>query len=225
MHRCVCLSSFELPDGLVYAGWVVPAAIFSSRRNRREDLGVWREFERRELELEMGNLVVRMSYAPEVVSGRRKRKVPRREVAPDLVTLFSEWLATLDAELAPPTVQHYEMYVGVHFLSFFDSLEDITKATGTEYFQARLRKVTRRTVLKELLALRRFLGWCEDHEFIEAAPIIKSPSQKATGTRRMKHKSIHLSKENIERVIAAPRRAAKQFNSVAVVAVGRRLLD
>lgn len=138
----------------------------------------------------------------EVVSGRRKQKVARHQVAPDLVTLFAEWLATLDAELAPSTVEHYEMYAGKYFVHFFDTLSDITKASGTEYAQARLRRVTRKTVLKELSALRRFLGWCEDHGFIDEAPEIRSPSQKATGTRALEHQSIHLTEEQIERVIA-----------------------
>ena len=139
----------------------------------------------------------------EVVSGRREQRVEGALVAaPDLTTLFAEWLATLDAELVPSTVKHYEMYVGVHYLGFFRSLADINAGTGTEYVQARLRKVTRRTVLKELSALRGFLRWCCDKGFIAEVPSIRSPSAKATGTRRFEHKAVHLDETTILNVIA-----------------------
>ena len=93
----------------------------------------------------------------EVCSDRRAGRGPRG-VRP-LDVLMAEWLAQVEPELAPETWQTYQGYCANHLLPFFESVDRITTARAEDYMRARLRKVMRGSVAKELGALRGFLRW------------------------------------------------------------------
>jgi len=150
----------------------------------------------------------------DVISGREQARLEvEQSVAPPLDELMAEWLATKELEVHPSTYAQYEMYVVTYFLPFFDDLENITTATGAGYVRRRLKSVTRKTVLKELSALRGFLAWCEEAGYLHEVPLIKPPPRKATGKRAAKRRTVELSAERVEAILKAlpetSRRGAK----------------
>ena len=117
--------------------------------------------------------------------------------------LMAEWLAGKEAEVHESTFAQFEMYVSTYFLPYFDELRNITTATAAAYVRERLGHVTRSTVTKELAALRGFVNWCEEVGYLSEAPRIKSPPKKSTGTRAARRRTVDLSSEQVEKVIAA----------------------
>ena len=95
----------------------------------------------------------------EVVSGRRRKVSAAVRVSAPLLDLFGDWLATLEGVLDAQTLKTYRVtYVGRLFLDFFAKLDDVADESQVDAFaRARLRKVLRSTVHKELGALRGFL--------------------------------------------------------------------
>jgi site-specific recombinase XerD len=98
------------------------------------------------------------------------------------------------------------MYVRTHWQPFFVSLDRVTTVRGDAYWRHRLRVVKRKTVLKELSALRGFLAWCFEHGHVAEVPIIRSPPRSATGKadtkRPHKARPLELAREDVERIIA-----------------------
>ena len=116
----------------------------------------------------------------EVISGRQ-RPEQARCIAP-LDELFALWLASVEPELAKETWDTYRGYCANHWLPFFSTVESITTASGDDYTRARLRKVKRSTVAKELSGLRNFLRWANTQGFLPDTPTIRNPPKRATGT-------------------------------------------
>lgn len=128
----------------------------------------------------------------EVVSGRRRKVSAAVRVSAPLLDLFGDWLATLEGVLDQATLKTYRVtYVGRHFLDFFAKLDDVADESEVDaYARARLRKVLRSTVHKELGALRGFLRWAKMEGFITTIPPFpefpKTAKGKRAGTQRAK---------------------------------------
>jgi len=128
----------------------------------------------------------------EVVSGRRRKVSAAVRVSAPLLDLFGDWLATLEGVLDAQTLKTYRVtYVGRHFLDFFAKLDDVADESQVDaYARARLRKVLRSTVHKELGALRGFLRWAKMEGFITAIPPFpdfpKTSKGKRSGSQRAK---------------------------------------
>ena len=60
------------------------------------------------------------------------------------------WIDSLRQTHDSETVTTYEIYAGVHWLSYFATVDEITRVSVAEYTRDRLSKVLRATVLKEL---------------------------------------------------------------------------
>ena len=141
----------------------------------------------------------------ETVSGRRLET--RSGSLKDLDVLFAEWLSQIESEIARETWKTYRSYCMNHFLPYFESAERITTASVEDYSRARLRKVTRSTVARELSALRNFLNWAERRHEIDEVPVVRSPPRRATGTpfdggKRAKVR-VSLTSEQAEAILAA----------------------
>lgn len=114
----------------------------------------------------------------------RTRAVARgvAATATPLLELGAQWLADAEAALDHTTATQYGMYLASHFEPFFITLDRITDLSCADYVRTRLREVRRKTLLKELSALRGFLRWAEEQGHLSAAPVVKAPAPRATGT-------------------------------------------
>lgn len=127
------------------------------------------------------------AYA-EVISGRwapdlvlKTRVEPPRPGEP-LEATAALWLDDVGASLDETTIETYTMYVGTHWDPFFGSLDRMISVAINDYIRARLRKVKRKTVVKELSAMRGYLAWAFEKGFIRELPEVTSPTKKTTGT-------------------------------------------
>jgi len=137
----------------------------------------------------------------DVLSGKRQRGRQNEPMtaptptAPDpgvtLADAAVEWLKDIASSLDEATVKQYGCYVTAHWAGQFDTLDGVTKLSAETYWRERLKKVKRKTVLKELSALRGLLRWCKENDLIEEVPLVSSPPRRATGTpdTRRPHKS------------------------------------
>jgi integrase len=139
----------------------------------------------------------------EVVSGHPGRPMRAATSRTPLPVQFSNWLAEAESSLDESTAEQYKMYVKANYLPFFGSLEDITNEGGRSYVRFRLTRVKRKTVLKELSALRSFLRWVKEHGHLTAVPEIESPLRKERGTPKWNRKTVELDPEEVERILAA----------------------
>jgi len=119
----------------------------------------------------------------DVVAGRFKAR--RAEIAPSNQA-FDEvaalWLAEIESSLDEQTFGLYrDIYVGTHFTPFFKTIDTLTTVRAEEYIAARLNKVTRGTVKKELSVLRRFAKWARRRGYVAAMPEIETPARNVTG--------------------------------------------
>ena len=73
--------------------------------------------------------------------------------------LFAGWLEAYATQVRPPTARTVELYVRVLFLPRFSTLAELDAVGIAESARARLGEVSRKTVTKELSALRVFLAW------------------------------------------------------------------
>ena len=128
----------------------------------------------------------------EVVSGRAVAAAPGTiGCARPVDELGAQWLVAERSRLDESTIREYMLYVN-RWQDFFQLVDGINTASGERYWRARLATVKRRTVLKELAALRTMLGWARTHGHITETPIISSPDRHATGTPTMRaHKGKH----------------------------------
>lgn len=145
----------------------------------------------------------------DVIAGRRRLAMPT-PAAPrqSLEVLFAEWVASLEGTLDKTTCSQYELYAFTHWLPHFRALGAVSTPMCAEYNRVRLRKVRRRTLLKELSALRGFLDWCveQGHLLEDQLPRVVSPKQNVTGTpdtrRRHKARAVELAPAEVERILA-----------------------
>jgi integrase len=137
----------------------------------------------------------------EVIGGKRRRVSAAVRVLQPLDKLFAEWLATLEGVLDVETIKTYRVtYVATHFLSFFRSFERVCDESAIDaYTRERIRKVLRRTLQKELGALKGFLRWCKMEGFIDALPRWPEMPRTAKGKRvgKQRAKANELSEEQV----------------------------
>ena len=93
----------------------------------------------------------------EVISGRWQRQLVIARPGQPLEEIAAEWLADIEGECRKNTWKLYVIHVGTHFAPFFGSLDRVTESGSVDYSRARLKKVLRVTLVKELTTLRRFM--------------------------------------------------------------------
>lgn len=114
------------------------------------------------------------------VSGRLRRRqghVGRHE----LDALGSRWIAEAEHALDSETSRTYQQYVAA-WSDFFHTLDRLTGPAIEDFWRSRLRRVKRRTVIKQLYALNGFLRWCRSRRLLDAIPAYDMPPKSATGT-------------------------------------------
>jgi hypothetical protein len=92
----------------------------------------------------------------EVISGRWRPGVAEAAARPGtpLDEIAAEWIADIESDHDSSTIKSYKLYVATHLQPFFLTLDRITTVRGNDYWRHRLRVVKRKTILKELSALR-----------------------------------------------------------------------
>ena len=153
-----------------------------------------------ERDSQRAGVVAARIYA-EVVSGRRARPGQVAVCTTPIRVLFANWLADAEASLDETTAKQYKGYVRAFFLPFFSALDVITTESGRDYARTRLTKVKRKTVLKELSALRGFLGWCREQGHLAEVPMIESPSRRSVGTTKFDRKVVELEPCEVEAIL------------------------
>ncbi len=141
----------------------------------------------------------------DVISGRFRKVAAAVRSSRPLDEFFAEWLATLEGVLDHETIKTYRVtYVPTHFLPFFGTFERASDAAAVDaYARARLRKVKRKTMQKELGALKGFLRWARLEGFIDRLPdwpdLPRSSKGIRSGTQR--EKAIELSEAQVRAAI------------------------
>jgi integrase len=118
--------------------------------------------------------------------------------------------ATLDRD----TVREYEIYGAAHWLTRWKTLGELTPQALGEYQRARLRKVTRSTLSKELSAMRGMLRWCIEQGVLAELPEIPELPRQAMGTRARGPalRRVVLTEPEVERLIRAmPKGRARDY--------------
>jgi integrase len=144
--------------------------------------------------------------APPTVSRATAERMPDARSLLGVDELGDKWLEAIEPELDERTVRGYRLYVHTHWMPFFQSLGDITTARADAYTRMRLRAVRRKTILKELSALRRFLDWAVTEGLLDTMPTVRSPARTATGTDYLggarKKVRVELTEDEAEAVLA-----------------------
>jgi integrase len=146
------------------------------------------------------------SIYADIIGGRAKQVTPGRVVT-SLVAIedvLAKWLCAIEATHAKNTVGLYTLYAKTHWIPFFGRFDRITPTSAAEYGRARLRKVTRDTVKKELAALRNFLAWCQEQGVLGEAPKVATLPRRAMGVRSANRKTeaTDLTPEDVDAFIA-----------------------
>jgi integrase/recombinase XerC len=129
--------------------------------------------------------------------------VADRAAAPlGLEALFEGWLESIETQVCRATARTYALYVSRRFVPFFETLDRITTPRIAEYTRARLGAVKRRTLIKELSALRGFLGWCVELGHLEEAPRVASPPARAQGHAVHDRRVVELEAEEVAAILA-----------------------
>jgi hypothetical protein len=119
----------------------------------------------------------------EVVAGKQQRVTTRRDLSTDV----GEWLESIEGVKSQGDWDRCECAWRVHLLPFFRCYERITEASVEDYTTARLKKVIRETVKKELSVLRRFVKWAskKGRDYMEPVAIPEPPAD-SKGTPKLK---------------------------------------
>jgi integrase len=132
--------------------------------------------------------------------------VPGLASTQSLKDAIAEWLGSLKSTLDRRTVREYEIYAGAHWLTRWKTLGEINERAIGDYQRARLAKVTRVTLRKELSAMRGFLRWCVEQGAIAELPLVPMLPRQAIGKRAVPvRKRIILTPKEVERLVACLR--------------------
>jgi integrase len=152
----------------------------------------------------------------EVVSGRWQRGAGAPDLGPvaPLSDITASWLVALESTHGAKTIGTYTVYVGHWLLFFGDRFDAIHEASCGQYGRARLLKVVRDTVRKELAGLRCFLEWCREQRICAVVPVVPSLPKKSLGVRATKRKRVatDLTEQEVEAWLA---QLPEQSNAVA----------
>ncbi len=105
-----------------------------------------------------------------------------------LDALAAVWLADIEGEVDPLTLELWKLYTRAHWQPYFDTAAQLTEPMIASYSRARLRVVLAATVRKELSALRRLLAWCVEMGVMSRAPAVPSVPRSAVGTPHPKRR-------------------------------------
>lgn len=139
----------------------------------------------------------------EVISGRRVGVIGATQ---NLVDDAAKFCTDYGLAHDPKTTENMEGYLGVQIIPFFKSLDRFTIANYNDFIRARLQKITRSTVRKEISAIRQFREWCIEHGIQGLEPVPSIPKKGHAGTRAKnarKRKATILSPEEIARLLVA----------------------
>lgn len=141
----------------------------------------------------------------EVVAGRRRRVGGALRSKLHLDQLFAEWIAACHGVLDVATIYTYEHTYVPRFIRFFKTFDAIDDATIDEYGRSRLREILKKTVYKELGALRGFLRWCKQENYLEVLPTFPEYPKTTKGKRsgKQRAKANELSEEQVIVAIGA----------------------
>lgn len=146
----------------------------------------------------------------EILAGRGRKPVGR--AAPELEDLCGMWLADYRASHAPETAAEFERYFGATIIPFFDTLGGIDAVSCGAYANQRLRQVAASTVRKELSALRSFVGWLCEHEYLAESVKVPSVRKRAIGTPATKSRQVRVlldAKQREALIAALPERSRR----------------
>jgi integrase len=139
----------------------------------------------------------------QIVAGRRR---PRRTLAEPVPfdEVAADWLASIEGSVDPETWKSYELHVVTHLEPFFLTIDRVTTNGVEDYKRERLRRVKRKTLNKELSALRGVVGWAVRCGHLQEPPVIENPPPKVQGTAHPqgKRESIALTIEQVDAIIA-----------------------
>jgi integrase len=119
-----------------------------------------------------------------------------------LEVLLEAWSEAVGAQVCRATADTYALYARRHFVPFFETLDRIKPPRVAEYTRARLGEVKRRTLLKELSALRGFLAWCVEVGHLAEAPRVPSPPARAQGHAVHDRRVVELEAEEVAAILA-----------------------
>ena len=128
------------------------------------------------------------------------RSTEHRQCA-ELSELVSQWIE--DHPLRNTTRVTYEKYGG-YWVREFRSTHSLTDREIAAYTRKRLRTVRGKTVNSELCALRVFLRWLHELDFLPEVPNVPTVSKQTAGTayhERRRTKAPELSPEEIEAIL------------------------
>jgi len=162
---------------------------------------------------EAGKLAAK-EYA-EVVSGRRRPLRKRGPALLDLKLLIAEWIDSLNGELDVETIKTCEIY-GRKYLGFFKEADALTSESIGDYVLARMRAVTRKTMLKERTFLRRFLRWCVSKRVlpnVPAFPELPAPSALGTRSGKQRLKPVEITPAEAAEILTALPKESKRIGA------------
>ena len=119
-----------------------------------------------------------------------------------LEALLEGWLESVETQVCRATQNTYAIYATRRFLPFFETLSQITPARISEYARTRLGEVKRRSLIKELSALRGFLAWCVEVGHLAEAPRVMSPPTRAKGHTVHDRRVVELEPEEVQAILS-----------------------
>lgn len=150
------------------------------------------ELSTEELDLDRAEAKARQIYAA-VISGRWAPGSQLAAPGAPVWQVAAGWLDAIESMVEKTTRKQYGIYVTAHWQPHFKEMEAFARPTMVpSYVRARLKSVRRRTLQKELSALRGFLAWCHEVGHLPEAITIPKLTVKSPGTpdQRKKHKSV-----------------------------------
>lgn len=125
------------------------------------------------------------------------------------------WVDSLPGELDAETIKTCVIY-GRKYLRFFKTPDMLTSESIGDYVTARMRAVTRKTMLKERTFLRRFCRWCVVQRVLAHVPAFPElPAPSATGTRSgtQRLKPVEISPAEAAAILAALPEKSKRIGA------------
>lgn len=137
-----------------------------------------------------------------------KRPEPKldRPAKLHLGVIAAKWIPAIRGSThASNTATLYELHLRAHLIPFFERLDNVSTGTIGEYQRARLKEVTRATVIKERSTLASFLSWCKEQGLLQSVPEFPPIPKGALGHRAgaRKQKAADVSPEQVARFLAA----------------------
>lgn len=147
----------------------------------------------------------------QVVSGRWRPLAITRHARLD--EMIAAWLEDLEATHDETTVATYLQYARREFIPVFGELAAMLPAKIADWSRGRLRAVQRTTLLKERTALRSFLAWAVEKQFLAEVPSFPALPKRSMGVKAGVQRSapVDVTAEQVSAFLAAvPERSARK---------------